>query len=356
MAVRATREQPFARDRQLRALVIAAPDQTEVASRPEPVFGPDELLLRVRTVGFCGSDLNTFRGLNPLVSYPRVPGHEIAATVSAVGAEVPADRFREGMLVTVVPYTACGRCAACRRGRTNACRDNETLGVQRDGALTEWIAVPWRKVLGAEGLAPGELALVEPLSVGFHAAARGRVAPEDRVLVIGCGAVGLGAVASAARRGATVIAADVDDRKLALARQAGAAHTVNSSVQPLHDLLSALTRGDGPDVVIEAVGLPATFLTAVDEVAFTGRVVYVGYAKAPVTYDTSRFVQKELDILGSRNATIDDFRSVIAMLRDGAFPVAAAVTRTVPLDGAADALREWSADPAPITRIHVNLP
>ena len=340
----------------MKALLIAAPGEVELGTSAEPQPAANEVLLRIRRVGFCGSDLNSFRGLNPMVSYPRIPGHEIAATVEALGGGVPPGELPLGAEATVIPYTACGRCAACRRGRANSCRDNRTLGVQRDGALTERIVVPWERVLVAEGLSTPELALVEPLSVGFHAAARGRVAPEDRVLVIGCGAVGLGAVASAARRGATVIAADVDDRKLALARQAGAAHTVNSSVQPLHELLSDLTRGDGPDVVIEAVGLPATFLTAVDEVAFTGRVVYVGYAKAPVTYDTSRFVQKELDILGSRNATIDDFRSVIAMLRDGAFPVAAAVTRTVPLDDAADALREWSADPAPITRIHVNLP
>src|SRR5690606_35699612 len=138
-----------------------------VVTRPEPACAADEVLLRVQTVGYCGSDLNTFRGLNPLVSYPRVPGHEIAASVAAVGAAVPQERLYEGMLVTVVPYTACGRCPSCRRGRSNACRDNQTLGVQRDGALTEWIAVPWDKVLAAEGLPAEELALVEPLSVGF---------------------------------------------------------------------------------------------------------------------------------------------------------------------------------------------
>ncbi len=355
MAVRSTREQPFASDRQLKALVIDAPESTEVASRAEPAFGPDELLHRVRTEGFCGSDLNTFRGLNPLVSYPRVPGHEIAATVSALGAEVPADRFREGMLVTVVPYTACGRCAACRRGRANACRDNETLGVQRDGALTEWIAVPWSKVLGAEGLSPRELALVEPLSVGFHAAFRARAEAADRVAVIGCGAVGLGAVAAAAAAGAEVIAIDVDARKLELARRAGARHAVEGRGVALHDALQTLTGGDGPDVVIEAVGLPETFVAAVQEVAFTGRVVYVGYAKAPVAYDSAQFVKKELDILGSRNAIPRDFQAVIDLLRTGAFPSDAAVTRQVGLEEAGQALREWSADPASVTRIHVNL-
>jgi threonine dehydrogenase-like Zn-dependent dehydrogenase len=254
-----------------------------------------------------------------------------------------------------VPYTACGACAACRRGRVNTCRDNRTLGVQRDGAMTELVAVPWEKLLPADGLSPRELALVEPLAVGAHAVARGRVAPGDVVAVLGAGAVGLGAVAGAARAGATVVAVDVDDRKLGVVRRAGAAHAVNARTTPLHDALHDLTGGDGPDVVIEAVGHPETFLAAVAEVAVAGRVVYVGYAKTPVAFDTTQFVRKELDILGARNATADDFRAVIDVLRAGRFPVADAVSRVVPIEAAADALRAWDADPGAVTRIHVDL-
>jgi 2-desacetyl-2-hydroxyethyl bacteriochlorophyllide A dehydrogenase len=339
----------------MRALQIDREGSTRLVTvaPPEPASG--DVLIRVRSVGFCGSDLNTYRGLNPLVSYPRIPGHEIAGVVEGVGSAVPVDSFRSGMDVTVVPYTACGRCPACRRGRANACRDNQTLGVQREGALTELVAVPWEKVLRADGMSARELALVEPLSVGFHAVDRGRVHERDVVLVIGCGAVGLGAIAGAAQRGARVIAVDVDEAKLALGREAGAAETIDTRTGALHDRVHALTGGDGADVVIEAVGLPETFVAAVAEVAFTGRVVYIGYAKAPVTFDTSHFVKKELDILGSRNATADDFRAVMTMLRAGAFPVAGAVTRVVGLDEAGAALHDWSARPAAITRIHVDL-
>ena len=340
----------------MRAFQIEREGRTRLVAvaPPEPAAG--DVLLHVRTVGFCGSDLNTYRGLNPLVSYPRIPGHELAGTIERVGNAVPPDRLRPGMQVTVVPYTACGRCTACRRGRANACRDNQTLGVQREGALTEWIAVPWEKVLDAEGLSPRELALVEPLAVGFHAVDRGRIAQGDVVVVIGCGAVGLGAIASAARRGARVVAVDVATDKLALGRKAGASETIDSKAVGVADRLRSLTDGDGADVVIEAVGLPETFVAAVQEAAFAARVVFIGYAKAPVTFDTSQFVKKELDILGSRNATAADFVAVIAMLRDGAFPVADAVTRVVNLDDAGDALHEWSCDPSAITRIHVDLP
>jgi 2-desacetyl-2-hydroxyethyl bacteriochlorophyllide A dehydrogenase len=339
----------------MRALAIEEQGRTRIVSLARPTIAPGDVLIQVRTVGFCGSDLNSFRGLNPLVAYPRVPGHEIAGSVLAIGDDVPSGTFDVGVDVTVVPYTACGRCTACRRGRANACRDNETLGVQREGALTEQIAVPWEKVLRAPGLSPRELALVEPLSVGFHAVARGRVEAGDSVMVIGCGAVGLGAIAGAAERGARVIAVDVDDDKLALGRAAGASETLNTRSTPLHARAMQLTGGDGADVVIEAVGLPETFVAAVADVAFAGRVVYIGYAKAPVTFDTAQFVKKELDIRGSRNATAADFVAVIDMLRRGSFPTNAAVTRVVSLDEAGAALGDWSADPASITRIHVDL-
>ena len=338
----------------MRAVVIEKPGDVGLVTRSVPTLVDGTVLIRVRTVGFCGSDLNTFRGLNPLVSYPRVPGHEIAGVVEAVGVDVPVP-LEAGTEVTVVPYTACGRCSACRRGRINTCRNNQTLGVQRDGALTERIVVPWQSVLRAEGLAKRELALVEPLAVGFHAVARGRVAASDVVAVIGTGAVGLGAVAGAARLGATVIAVDVDDRKLATARRAGASHVVNSRETSAHERLQELTNGDGPDVVIEAVGLPETFVAAVSEVAVAGRVVYIGYAKAPVSFDTTQFVRKELDILGARNATAEDFRAVMDLLLARHFPVSDAVTRVVSLGDAAGALRMWDTDPAAVTRIHVDL-
>ena len=338
----------------MKALLIEEPGRARITERSEPVTAPGEVLLRLTTVGFCGSDLNTYRGLNPLVGYPRVPGHEIAGSIETVGSEVPNGLFAAGMEVTVLPYTACGRCAACRRGRGNACQDNQTLGVQRDGALTEFIAVPWEKIVLADGLSRRELALVEPLSVGFHAVDRGRVTERDTVVVIGCGAVGLGAVAGARTRGARTIAVDIDDAKLGIARAAGAEHTVNTDPESLPARIAELTHGEGADVVVEAVGIPGTFVAAVNAAAFTGRVVYIGYAKTPVAYDTTLFVRKELDILGARNATMADFRAVMAMLRRREFPVSATVTRAVSLEGAGGALDEWNRDPSRITRIHVD--
>ncbi len=339
----------------MQAFRIERPGETAFIEVPRPEPGPGEVLLRVERVGFCGSDLSSFRGSNPLVSYPRIPGHEIAATVVKVPDQA-AGAPRVGTPVTVVPYTACGRCAACRRGRSNACQNNQTLGVQRDGAFAEFIAVPWEKVLPAPLLA-SELALVEPLSVGAHAVARGRIAESDTVVVLGCGMIGLGAIAAAALgRRATVIAVDLAPEKLALARAAGAREVIAAGSESVPDRVRALTGGHGPDVVIEAVGSVVTYQLAVQLAAFAGRVVYIGYGKEPVPYETKLFVQKELDILGARNATSEDFAQVVTMLREGRYPSGATITRTVPFAEAGRALAEWAADPSSTTKIQVIAP
>ena len=336
----------------MKALVIKKPGEAAVESVPEPVASEEKLLLKVRMIGLCGSDLNSFRGKNPLVTFPRIPGHEVAATIVAGSKENPA--LAAGVNVTMSPYTNCGECAACLRQRPNACQFNETLGVQRDGALTEYITVPAEKLYAAN-LTIKELCLVEPLTVGFHAVARGRVTAMDSVAVFGCGGVGLGAIAASSFRGARTIGIDVDDCKLSLAKKTGAAETINTSKTSLHQSLLDLTNGLGPDVIIEAIGLPQTFRAAVEEVAFTGRVVYIGYAKEPVAYETRLFVQKELDIMGSRNALPEDFRQVILMLEGRQFPVDDAVSSILPIHEAPDILRAWSDDPARFTKIMIRM-
>lgn len=336
----------------MKALVIREPGMARIEDVAKPEMRPGEALVRIRRVGLCGSDLNSFRGRNPLVSFPRIPGHEVAATIVSLSEEHP--HFSAGMDVTLSPYTSCGKCASCRNNRNNACKYNQTLGVQRDGALTEYISVPVEKLYTAN-LNLEELCLVEPLTVGFHAVARARVTGKDTVVIFGCGGVGLGAIAASAFRGARTIAIDIDDSKLAIAVKSGAAHVIHSQRQNVASALSELTNGSGPDVVIEAVGTPDTFRAAVDEVAFTGRVVYIGYAKEPVTYETRLFVQKEMDILGTRNALPEDFRTVIQMLEQRRFPVESAITTLVSLTDAPEILRMWNADPSRFTKIMVSL-
>ena len=337
----------------MKAIQIAEPALMQVIEMDEPQApAAGEVLLRMEYVGFCGSDLNTFLGKNPMVKMPVIPGHEVGATIAKIGAGVP-DFLKEGMTVTVNPYTNCGKCPSCRNGRQNACQFNETLGVQRNGSMREYLILPWEKVIPAPGMTPRTCALIEPMSVGFHAVSRAEVADNDIVMVIGCGMVGMGAIVRASLRGATVIAVDVDDEKLALAKEMGAAHAINSASTDIHTALNAITSGTGPDVVIEAVGSARTYQTAIEEVAFTGRVVFIGYAKTDVEFQTKLFVQKELDIRGSRNATPADFRAVIRYMQRGTCPVDRLISLETTADNAAAAMQQWTEAPGKVFRILV---
>ena len=335
----------------MKAISLSEPKRLEIIDIPEPEVGPEDVLVDVRFIGLCGTDLNSYRGRLALLTYPRIPGHEVSGLILAKGQTVP-DAIKIGSQVTLSPYTNCGICPACRSGRPNCCQFNETLGVQRDGAMMDRFAIHYSKVFASEILTLQELALVEPLSVGYHAANRGRVSEIDTVMVIGCGTIGIGVMVAAARKGATVIAVDIDDNKLASARAFGAQYTINSQKQNVLEEVARLTNSEGVSVAIEAVGLPGTFRLAIEAVSYAGRVVYVGYAKEAVTYDTTDFVRKELDILGSRNA-LRVFPAVIKMLEKRERPFGNLVTRVFPFVDTARALRAWDDNPAEFTKILV---
>ena len=336
----------------MKVIHIPSAKEMSVSEEPIPAAKSGEVLLKLAYVGFCGSDLNTFLGRNAMAKENVVPGHEIGATIAAVGPDVP-DSIKVGDVVTVNPYTNCGTCPSCRNLRVNACQRNETLGVQRDGAMREFITLPWQKVIPVSGISLRDCALIEPMSVGFHAVSRAQVTDNDVVVVLGCGMVGLGAVVRCVQRGATVIAVDLSQEKLDIARSLGAKYVVNSKTDDILETVMRLTDDMGADVVIEAVGSPITYVSAIDAVSFTGRVVCIGYAKGDVSFQTRYFVQKELDIRGSRNAMPEDFRAVIRFLQSTTVPLDRLVSRVVVPEDAKNAMETWAADPGKVFRILV---
>lgn len=327
----------------IRALRIEKENVARFHDVARAVVGDGQVSIAVRHIGLCGSDLNTFKGLNPLVQLPRIPGHEIGGEIIAVGAGVDA-AYRPGRRAVVMPYTNCGKCSSCRKGRLNACRYNRTLGVQQDGGLAEEIVLPADKVILNDTLKPRHLALIEPLSVGFHAVERGRVSQGDTVAVLGCGMIGMGVLIGAVARGGRVIAVDPSEAKRELALKFGAQYALPAGDEELVQQVAKLTGDDGVDVAFEAVGLPATFKQAIDLAGFAGRVVYVGYSKAPVTYQTQFFNLKELDIMGSRNATAQDFRNVTAHLEKIANTADLLISKIFPFNEAEAALPYWNGN------------
>jgi L-galactonate 5-dehydrogenase len=319
----------------------------------EPVLGSNEVLLEVHYIGLCGSDLNSYRGLMPLVTLPRIPGHEISGIIIEKGNQVP-DTFKIGDKATVSPYTNCGICPACRAGRINTCEFNQTLGVQRDGALTKKIRIPFDKVFSNEMLSLQELVLVEPLSVGYHGANRGEVSETDMILLIGCGTIGMGALCAAVRKGATVIALDIDDTKLEIAKKFGATFLINSKKENALARIMELTGNEGVNVVIEAAGSPATFVLALEAVSFAGRVISIGYSKEEVHFNSQLIVRKELNIYGSRNA-LRVFPSVIQMFERKEKPYLNLITKIFPFDEVPEAFKFWDENPGMVSKILIDV-
>ncbi len=338
----------------MRALQLQAPGQMHIIRVPEPAAPRgDQVLLRIQRVGLCGTDLSSYRGKNALFAYPRIPGHEIAATIEALG-ETVGPEWHIGQPAAVMPQANCGHCTACRAERPNACRDNQTFGVQRDGGLVEYLIAPAHKLLAGDGLDAATLALVEPFSIGFHAVSRGRIAAGERVAVLGSGGVGLGAVAAALARGAEVLAVDVDPKKLRRCLEMGARHAVPAGEGAREKLLE-LTQGDGPEVVIEAAGRADTYTLALEIAAFAGRVVCIGYAPGQVQLEARYFVQKELDWQGARNALPEDFAGALQWLRANRQRVPEIVTHTVTMEQAPEILADWSQTPEAFGKIQVEI-
>jgi len=337
----------------MKALAITSARQTEICHAEEREPGVGEVKIRIVRVGLCGSDLNTYRGLNPLVSYPRIPGHEIGGEILSVGEGVTNCSL--GDRVVVIPYTECGECAACKAGRFNACEHNETMGVQRDGAMSLSFVAPARKILVCNDLSFDQLALVEPLAVGMRVARRADITVGEYVAVFGCGVIGLGAIAAAAAMGARVIAIDVDNRKREIAQACGAERFFNSKEEDISKLAKSIDDGRGPSVVFEAVGADETYREAISIVGFAGRVIYVGYAKNPITFNTSLFVKKELDIRGSRNATARDFSAVLSLMEQGRYPTEKLITAHYPLEKAGQAFEDWANDPGGVTKFLIDI-
>ena len=209
--------------------------------------------------------------------------------------------------------------------------------------------------LYAANLPLAELCLVEPPTVWSHAVSRGRVTASDTVLVFESGGIGLGAVVGTLSRGASVTAVHLDRKKLEIVRGLGAHETIEVAEEDVALRVLELTNNRGPDVVVEAVGSVETFRQAVELVAFAGRVVHIGSAKQPVSYETKLFVQKELDIVGSRNELATDFLDVISILEAERFPIASAISAVEGIDEAPAMLERWSSSPGSFTKILIEV-
>jgi len=304
----------------MKALVCTTPRQFDYINTEMPASAEGETLLKIERVGICGTDLHAFEGTLPYFNYPRILGHELAATI----VQTKAVGFTAGDKVTMIPYMHCGNCIACKSGKNNCCVNMCVFGVHIDGGMREFVAVPDHALIKSEGLSLDELALIEPLSIGAHAVKRAAVTKGEFVLIIGAGPIGLGIAQFAKIAGAQVIVVDVNDDRLQFCTtNVGIEHAINPLKQDVMVSLNQITSNDMPTV------------------AHGGRYVLVGLQKGNISFSHPEFHKREATLMSSRNADVSDFMHVMDCIKNGLVQPANYITHKVTFSEVATQFETW---------------
>lgn len=322
----------------MKVLICEEPGRLAVIERPEPQPQPGEVLVRIRRVGICGTDFHIFQGKHPFLSYPRVMGHELSGTVETAP---PESGLSAGQSVYIVPYLACGRCLACRRGLTNACQHIAVLGVHCDGGMGELLCVPAANVVPAGEASLDQAAMIEFLAIGAHGIKRGAVTARDRVLVVGTGPIGMAAIIFAKARGAMVTAMDRRQDRLAFTVEALGADHALAADEAAEARLREQTEGDGFDVVVDATGNAASIERGFGFLAHGGRYVLLSVVRDNIAFADPELHKREATLLASRNAQPDDFAEVVAQMAAGRVPCTALNTHRGALADGPHLLADW---------------
>lgn len=327
----------------MKAILLKEAGDIKVAEVPNAQRRENEILIKVKSMGICGSDISAYLGTSPLVSYPRVIGHEIAGEV----VEVPENEsvFTVGDRVVLEPYVYCGECYPCQNHRTNCCENLTVLGVHVDGGMSEYFSHPRHLVHKVPGNIPWKkLAVVEPLTISMQAVRRSRLKKGENAVISGCGTIGLLAALYALTLEAVPIVVDPVEERLELAKKLGIQHTINPMKVDAIEVIKIITKGRMAEVVVEASGNAAAIRSSIDYVAYSGRISLVGYPKKEVSLPTFLFTKKEVDIVGSRNS-YQLFPESIRLITEGKVDVTSVITKTIPFEEVPETVRDISVNP-----------
>ena len=290
-------------------------EHVEIAEPGSP--GPGQVLVRTHRMGICGTDYSGYLGKMPFFKYPRIPGHELGVEVLEVGDGVT--NVSAGDRCSVEPYMNCGHCFACRSGNPNCCQSLDVIGVMVDGGLCEKFLIRADKLHKSDKLSFEQLALVETLGIGCHAADRGAPREGDHVMIIGAGPIGLATLEFTRLTGATITVMDMVQSRLDFCKDTyGVDHTVlfkgdGSEMEQIRDI----TGGDYYSLVTDATGSNKSMSAAIQYCAHTGSLVYVGITTAEISFAHPELHKRELTLKGSRNALPSDFGRIIRLIEDG---------------------------------------
>lgn len=322
----------------MKSVVCSEPGSLLIKDVARPIDKPGQVIVKIKRIGICGTDIHAFGGNQPFFQYPRVLGHELSGEIESVGAGV---KLSPGQEVYIVPYMSCGDCIACSRGKTNCCTDIQVLGVHVDGGMCEYLQVPEQYVITTNGMDLDHLAVVECLAIGAHAVRRARLEAGSSVLVVGAGPIGMGIMQFAKVAGAKVFVMDMNAERLAFCRDELAADHVVEAGPAAREQISALTNGAYIDTVFDATGNAKAMEAGFELVAHGGSYVLVSIVKADITFSDPEFHKREMTLMGSRNATPEDFEQVVNCLENGSVKASSMITHKGKLLDLPELLPSW---------------
>lgn len=337
----------------MKSVYLQSPNEIKIKEIEKPVRKENEALIKIKSVGICGSDVGAYRGANPLVSYPRIIGHELAGEVLEIGEN--SKGIKVGDRVIIDPYIYCGKCYPCSLGRTNCCTDLKVLGVHIDGGMVELFTHPSEMLYKVSDNIPWEkIPVAEPLTIALHAIHRTKVTAGEHVVIIGAGAIGLLASLCAIAYNAIPILMDIVDERLRFANNLGIKHTINAMDKEAIEKIKEITKGRMAEVVIEVSGSNAAIRNTIDYVSYAGRIALTGWPKKATSIPTDLFTKKELDVRGSRTSA-GEFEEALKLISDGIVDVKPIISKVIRLEEVPDAVKELSEHPERYLKINAIL-
>lgn len=338
----------------MQVVVCSKPNEMALIDRPTPDCAPGEAILKIRRVGICGTDIHAYGGNQPYFTYPRVLGHELSGDIVGVGEDV--DEALVGLSAYIIPYLHCGECRACQQHKTNCCQHMQVIGVHKDGGMADFLAVPTSHLVVSHSLSMDQLALVECMAIGAHAVRRSQLQAGEWVAIVGAGPIGMGVLQVAKSRGARILMVDTNASRLDFCRDVLGAHAVaNPQDTDVAELIIQLNGGALADVVFDATGNPRAMQAGFDLAGHGGRYVLVSVVKADITFNDPDFHKKELTLIGSRNATREDFDCVVSLMESGDINATAMITHRAPLADVPTQMPQWCDPVNKVIKAMINI-
>ncbi len=335
---------------------LVSPKKLMLEHKEIPVPAIDEVIIKVRYAGLCGSDVHAFLGELPTVRFPVVPGHEFSGTIVAMGKEVRRYK-KKGDEVVAEPFIPCGKCYNCKHTLYYLCEELEFMGTQVNGAFGQYVTIHQERVhLVPQGLDLKEAVFTEPLAVAVHAVEEAKVSPQGRVLVIGAGTIGVLVMQIAKSLRAEVIMTDISDSKLNIAKNLGADKIVNVTKTPIENLFAHDFKSENVDVVLDCAGIPSDLAKLINMVRKGIKIISIGgITDKKIELSIGLITKKELKVMGSFLYTSQDFEQAMHYLSEGLIDIAPLISHILPLDKIREAYSLFISDKTCTSKILIDM-